>query len=396
MNIFALFSGGPLYALISQILLAIGVEWDTALTYNVNKSHSNDRNARTLPLYSAILFFVVSVTILIFLLVSKTFPQIEFCHDCQLGDVTFTSFESFLQNTWDLTVAAVVGFFHSQAFRFLLCILSGGLYEWGLLFYFPMLFEQKPDRVIVFLQGIPVIIMVASSLISWSFPSRASVIGLAIVLGGLLFYTLTAETRQQEVDRLNKEKESQTNAKSDEEIHHEKLVKKQALKKLIRPVIYMNVLFGLSALLYNYSYPQETFVASIVFEGIGWAIGGLFIYARAEGVREDFHATISSWLVRENRPTTKVVVSMIIVSETIFFIAKVLSFLAIMMGPLFAVSLIMNCFILVAVFILNIVAEKVWPPIFKVKPMEELTRKSKLNFIVTAVAVFVGLMISSI
>lgn len=244
---------------------------------------------------------------------------------------------------WVITGFPVLNFQNT-----VLVMFTGMLTIWGAVFYFKALSDSEASRIIILFQIAPVITLLLS------FMFLKETITLTQLLG--FFFILLATVGVS----LGKRK------------------KNFKLSSAFVLILLADLFWALSYVIFKYASELNSFSKIISFESWGLALGGLILYILFPSIREAFKKT--------HKRVRKFALTLILFNEGIFLIAKLLSFLAISMGPVALVNVVGGTQVFFGIlfgFILTLIAPKIF--------QENITKEGLVKKISMATLVLIGL-----
>lgn len=158
------------------------------------------------------------------------------------------------------------------------------------------------------------------------------------------------------------------------------------VKIKLSPAFYLilinSILWSVGAVLFKFVIDQASFIKVVAYESWGIALGGLIIYILFNNIRNPFKETVKS--------VDKRVLFFIFLNESIFIIARLLTFLAISLGPLVLVTIIGNTQVFFGL-IFGTILTLIVPSIFK----EDISKNNLIKKTGFAVIAFLGIMLIS-
>lgn len=179
---------------------------------------------------------------------------------------------------------------------------TGALTLFGYALYFNALSKSETSYVIGLLQLTPVFTLIISYFIIGEAISAQQLVGFTLILAAVIALSVKKE--------------------------REKFKFNQAFYF----IIIANVFFAFSSVLIKLAINANSFTEILIFESWGIALGGLILFVSMPSVRNAF--------IKTTREVGGKVLSIMFVNEFIFIISKVITFLAISLGPVALVSVL--------------------------------------------------------
>ncbi len=227
-------------------------------------------------------------------------------------------------------------------------MVSGMLTSIGALLYYRALSMEETSKVIVLIQIQPVIVLTLSFLLLHETISAFQFIGFVLILGSAV--TLAAKRGMGGIH----------------------------FSKSLGLLLIVNFQWALSVVLFKLVTADGHFEQFLAYESWGFALGGLVIYLLVRSVRDAFHENF--------RTIPRQALGIIVVNETIFLGAKLLTLAAVALGPTALVSVLGGTqvfFGIVAGWALTVLA----PTIYR----EEIARHDLIRKGAVALVLFIGI-----
>lgn len=227
-------------------------------------------------------------------------------------------------------------------------MVSGMLTAIGALLYYRALAAEDTSKVIVLIQIQPVIVLTLSFLLLHETISMLQFIGFVLILSSAI--ALSAKRGMGGIH----------------------------FSKSLGLLLIVNLQWALSVVLFKLVTADGRFEQFLSYESWGFALGGLFIYLFVRSVREAFHENF--------RVIPRRALGIIVVNETIFLGAKLLTLAAVALGPTALVSVLGGTqvfFGILAGWLLTVLV----PTIYR----EEIAHRDLIRKGAVALVLFVGI-----
>jgi drug/metabolite transporter (DMT)-like permease len=184
-----------------------------------------------------------------------------------------------------------------------LVMFTGALATWGSALYFRAISSEEASSVIVLIQMQSLFVLVLSILFLSETLTLTQFIGFALILAAAVGISL---------------KGGQAGG--------------LRLSTAFFLLLLVDLMWASSIVLFKFVVSETAFTDVLAFESWGMALGGLALYLFLPPLRRAFHASIRS--IRRRG------LAMIFVNETVFVVAKLLTFTAVSLGPVALVSVL--------------------------------------------------------
>lgn len=219
--------------------------------------------------------------------------------------------------------------------------------------YFKALQESETSTVIFLFQFIPFLVLVMSAVF------LKEPLALKSILGFLLISTASLAISSAGTD-----------------LKHFKLSKSLLL------ILVVDIIWSVTVIAMKYITETVSFSHLVAYESWGWGLGGVFLVILLPSVRKAFVKTVSS--------ISKLGLVVIVINEFIYIAARLLTFLAVSLGPAYLVSVLGGTQVFFAVayaVVLGLIA----PKIFK----EDNTKRGLIKKAVCSFLIFAGVVLVS-
>lgn len=229
-----------------------------------------------------------------------------------------------------------------------LVMFTGMLTIWGAVFYFKALSNNETSKIIILFQLGPLITLFLSFVFLKEMISSLQLLGFFLIL----FATLT--------------------------ISVDKKQSKYKFSAVFILILLADLLWALSYVVFKYVSNSASFAKIISFESWGFALGGFVLYFLFPSFRKAF--------VKTQKKVRKVALVLILLNEGIFLVAKLLTFLAISLGPVALVNVVGGTQVFFGIFY-GFVLTKLVPKIFQ----ENINKEGVAKKIIMAILTLAGL-----
>jgi DME family drug/metabolite transporter len=184
-----------------------------------------------------------------------------------------------------------------------LVMFTGALATWGSALYFRAISSEEASSVIVLIQMQSLFVLVLSILFLSETLNLTQFIGFALILAAAVGISL----KSGQAGRFR-------------------------LSAAFFLLLLVDLMWASSIVLFKFVVSETSFADVLAFESWGMALGGLALYLFLPPLRRAFHTSIRS--IRQRG------LAMIFVNETVFVVAKLLTFTAVSLGPVALVSVL--------------------------------------------------------
>jgi len=230
-----------------------------------------------------------------------------------------------------------------------LIVITTGILTIGyVVLYFKALSSQETSIVILLFQLTPIFSLLLSWIILKENISLAQTIGFAIILIATILLAVP---------------------------------KKKSVRKFPKGfwlIMFCNLIFALTGILMKFVASANTFSHILSYESFGMGIGGMLLFFFIPRIRNSF--------LKTRKLVIKKGLSIIVLNEILFIIAKSLGFYAFVIGPVALVSVLSNIQVFFAI-VLGWILTTVSPKIFH----EDISKKGLGIKISAAILLFIGL-----
>lgn len=244
---------------------------------------------------------------------------------------------------WIVAGFPVLGFWDT-----LLICSTGILTIFGAAFYFQALSKDEASKITILFQLTPVLVLILSALFLNERLTQTQYIGFLLIL----FATLAADLIGKKVNLF--------------------------LSSSLFLVLATAFFWAISFVLFKFVVGEYSFSQVVSFESFGWGIGGLILWYFFPAIRKAF--------LKTNRAIGKKVLAFVFLNESIFVLAKLLTFYAISLGSVSLVEVVAGTQVFYAVFY-GWVLTPIAPKIFK----EDISKEGLLKKILMGSLVLIGL-----
>lgn len=234
----------------------------------------------------------------------------------------------------------------------LLVTLVGVLTGFSLIVYFKALSKADTSNITILFQMFPVITLILSYIFLKEVITVQQLIGFGIILLSGVFISL------------------------------QKSKKKTNISEVFWLILIYDLLWALSGILMKYATNANSFSEVINYESWGIGIGGIIIYLFFNDIRTAFHKSL-----KKVKLST---LSVIGLNESVFVIAKTLTFYAFSIGPAALVSVLETTQVFFAI-IYGYLLTTLFPHIIK----EDISKKQIKKRIISALLVVIGIVFIS-
>ncbi len=234
----------------------------------------------------------------------------------------------------------------------LLIILTGVLTVFGLATYFKALSTEEASKITILFQMTPVLTLVLSYFFLGDKISLQQFLGFVLILISTIGISV------------------------------KKNLKEFHFSNIFFLILLTDFLWALAFVLFKFVTETNSFFNVISYECFGMGIGGFILYYFFPSIRNAFEKT--------NKQVGSRVIWYIVINEGIFFVSRLLTYLAISKGPVALVDVVGGTQVIFAIFyglILTIIA----PKIFK----ENIGKKDLIKKIAMGTLILVGLYLVS-
>lgn len=217
-----------------------------------------------------------------------------------------------------------------------LVVLSGILTIWAFGFYLEALIKEEGSIIVLLMQLIPVLVLVFSYLFLKETINTNQFLGFVL----LFFSSFLASFK--------------------------KMNSKFKFSEALVFMLLADVLWSIPYILIKNASSEISFKDLVFYESIGVVLGGIMLFLVVSKVKKAFLKTISK--------IKKPVIGLIFLNECFFLLGKVLTYLAVMLGPAALVSILGSTQIFFAIFA-GIFLTFLMPKIFK----EEISKKALIK-----------------
>ena len=246
-------------------------------------------------------------------------------------------------------IAAINGFNSLDRIDGILIIAAGMLTSWGTVVYFVGMKAEQSTIVMMMMQMSSVIVLVLSFIFLDERISLNQFIGFCLILfAGILLSVSKGE-----------------------------LEKKFQLSKAFWVIMAGDLMWSVSAIIFDYVSVPEKFLTTASYEGWGIGLGGVALYLFIPKIREQFHA-----ILKHHRRGA----GFVLVNESFYILTKVVSLLAITLGPVSLVTVIGSTEIFFGLVLASLLSS-IAPHIFK----EDLSKKTLTKKAWLSLVLFAGL-----
>ena len=229
-----------------------------------------------------------------------------------------------------------------------LIIFSGMLTFWAMVVYFKALSFEETSKIIILFQMGPILVLVLSLLFLKEVISLRQFLGFTLILLSSVGVSL------------------------------ENPFTGFRLSKSFFLIMINQAMWSVGAVLFKFVVDQNSFVKVVSYESWGIALGGLILFLFFKNIREPFLDTFKT--------VKKKAIFFIFVNEGIFVIARLLTFLAVSLGPLALVSVIGSTSVFFGV-IFGTVLTILLPNVFR----EDLSKSGLIKKFSFAALAFMGI-----
>lgn len=228
----------------------------------------------------------------------------------------------------------------------LIVLFTGVLTMFGWVLYFNALSKSETSYIIGLFQLIPIIALVLAFFLLGETITPIQLGGFAVVLVSVIGLSVKKEKQKFKFD------------------------------KVFYLVVLSDVFFALASVLIKFAITANSFTKILVFESWGLALGGLILFVGFPSVRHAFEKT--------TKTVGGKVLAIMLANEFIFIISKVLTFLAISLGPVGLVSVLSGTQVFYGV-IYGLILTLIFPKLFdEDKSIKVLSKKILLMVILFA------------
>lgn len=234
----------------------------------------------------------------------------------------------------------------------LLVILSGVFTVWAFSIYLEALIKEETSLIIIMIQLVPVIVLLLSYFFLGETITNKQLIGFILLFLSSLFVSFKKEKNK---------------------------------FKLSNAIFYMlvaDILWALPYIFIKYASASISFRSLIAYESLGVFIGGVMLLLFIPKIKQAFSKTVSK--IKQS------VLGLVLVNECLFLGGKILTYMAVSIGPAALVSVLGSTQIFFGI-ILGIILSVLIPGVFK----EDLSFKGFLKKGVFGTMAFAGIILVS-
>lgn len=234
----------------------------------------------------------------------------------------------------------------------LLVVLSGVFTIWAFSIYLEALIKEETSVIIIMLQLVPVMVLAMSYLVLGETLSLKQLLGFVLLFISSVFVSVK---------------------------------KNKGTFKFSRALILMviaDLLWALPYIFVKYASQGITFSSLIAYESLGVFIGGIFLLLFVPKIKRAFHKTITK--------IKKPLLGLVLVNECLFLGGKILTYMAVAIGPAALVSILGSSQIFFGI-LLGITTTLISPRIFK----EDLSKSGLLKKGILGLVAFLGIILVS-
>lgn len=261
-------------------------------------------------------------------------------------------FSSILAIPFIIILSIFGGFEILSLKNFFLIVLTGVLTIWAFSLYLEALIKEETSIIIILIQLIPVFVLGLSYLILGESLSSKQFIGFLLLLVSSILISIKKE---------------------------------KAAYKFSRGLVYMiiaDILWAIPYVLIKFASNSISFQSLVVYESIGVVLGGIFLYLFIGKIRSAFLSTIKSI----KRP----VLGLVFFNECLFLLGKILTYLAVVLGPAALVSILGSTQIFYGIFF-GLIMTLILPKVFE----EDLSKSALLKKTFFGIMAFAGIILVS-
>jgi transporter family protein len=240
------------------------------------------------------------------------------------------------------------GFPKMSANDAILVIISGILTLWAQALYFKVLSSEQTSKVIILFQMGPVITLLLSFLFLKEVITFKQFIGFIAILASTVGVSLKNDDLRFKLDSS------------------------------FFLILINQILWSTGAVLFKFVVDDNSFVKVVAYESWGIALGGLLLFTFSSIIRQAFLKTLKT--------LKKSALGFVFLNEGIFVIGRLLTFLAISLGPLYLVSVLSSTSVFFGIF-LGLILTLLWPKIFQ----EDTSIKGVIKGLAFASLAFIGI-----
>ncbi len=234
----------------------------------------------------------------------------------------------------------------------LLVILSGVFTIWAFSIYLEALIKEETSLIIIMIQIVPVIVLLLSYLFLGETITNKQLVGFILLTLSSVFVSFKKEKNK---------------------------------FKLSNAIFYMlvaDILWALPYIFIKYASSSISFRSLIAYESLGVFIGGIILLLLIPKIKKAFTKTLSK--IKQS------VLGLVMINESLFLGGKILTYLAVAIGPAALVSVLGSTQIFFGI-ILGIILSLLVPGVFK----EDISFKGFLKKGVFGIIAFVGIILVS-
>lgn len=184
----------------------------------------------------------------------------------------------------------------------LLVMFTGALTNWASALYFRAMQQEEASKVIVFIQMVPLVVLVESLVFLKEPITGEQLVGFILILAAAMGIAIGRETGG------------------------------FRLSPAFWSIVLVDILWGTSVVLFKFVVENYDFAQVVSYESFGLAIGGLILFLFVPSLRHSF--------IHSARTIRRAAFGMIFVNESMFVVAKLLNFWAVTLGPVALVSVL--------------------------------------------------------
>lgn len=234
----------------------------------------------------------------------------------------------------------------------LIIIGTGILSIFGLALYFKALASEETSSIIIFLKGIPVMVLVLSFIFLKEVITFRQLLGFAFILFSVIG------------------------------VSYKKTKKKNfrlfSLSSPLVLILIVDSIWAISAILIKFAINANTFPKVLSYESWGVGIGGVILYLTFPTIRNAFHKSF--------RTVRKLALGVMFINEGVFVFSRGLVYYAYSLGPAALVSVIGGVQVFYGI-ILGLLLTLTLPKLFK----EDVSIKSLKRKVLFAIILFLGI-----
>jgi len=233
----------------------------------------------------------------------------------------------------------------------LLVVFTGMLTIWGAALYFKAISDEAASKIIILFQMSPVLTLLLSFLFLKEVISLKQLLGFVLILTSAIGVSLKKQNKISDGFKLSSS---------------------------FFLILLTDLMWATSNVIFKFVIDINSFSKVVAYESWGLGIGGLLLYLFFPRIRTAFLHSIKT--------VRKLALGVIFFNEGVFVVGKLLTFLAVSMGPVSLVSVIGSTQVFFGVFY-GFVLAKIAPSTFE----EDISRKGMLKKLLFATLIFFGI-----